>query len=125
MISYYEYDEDGELIPVSHSQAKKGGRFRMQDGKLVRFADSRAIPDRTFSTKGAFDNPVFNHADGKYYTNLHSYENAVKASGGRIVGNEAIKLPPKIDSIDWKSAVKETIDQLSPTQKGKKNARKR
>lgn len=113
----YVLNDHGEIVESNESFS--GGRFRMIEGKLVRVGDSRAIPDRPYSTKGAFDSPVLNHLDGKYYTNMSSYEDAVKAKGGKILGNDAPTKAATVDKpINWQKAVSETINSL-PQRKGK------
>ena len=53
-------------------------------------------------------------ADGKTYDSKSSYYKAVKAAGCEIVGNDPIKpSKPQGESIDWKRAVYESIQQLS------------
>lgn len=114
----YVLNEYGEVVKTD--QVFSGGRFRMIDGKMVRVGDSRAIPDRPYSTKSAFDNPVFCHADGKHYSNASDYESAVKRAGCTILGEDAPRkaAPPKKSSVNWEKAVAETMKNIPL--KGKK-----
>jgi len=64
---------------------------------------------------------IFNPADGKTYDSKSAYYNAVKAKGLVIDDSQTPRKPdPKLKPINWEKSVKQTIDQLSPTQKGKK-----
>lgn len=105
----YILNEYGEVVETD--EVFTNGKFRIIDGKMVRVGNASAPPDRPYSTKDSFANPVLNPMDGKYYTNMGSYEDAVKAKGGKILGNDAPtqRAKPKTESINWEKAVAETL----------------
>lgn len=61
-------------------------------------------------------------ADGKMYDSKAAYYASLKEKGYEVVGNDAptTRGTPKTEAIDWKQALHETYQQLSPTNKGKK-----
>ena len=61
-------------------------------------------------------------ADGKMYDSKTAYYASLKEKGYEVVGNDAptTRGTPKTEAIDWKQALHETYNQLSPTKKGKK-----
>lgn len=129
---YYEYDDEGELIPVEYMRGNiitgeksslPSGRYIDRDGKKIRIGNS--IGAVNFGGSDALGEGVqgmINPVDGKKYDSKSQYYRAVKAAGCEIMGNDAPseRKIPQSEKIDWKRAVKETIDQLSPTKKGKK-----
>lgn len=118
-ISYYEYNEDGELIPVYEDKAKKSGRFRFIDGLTIRIGEGTRGPvhygSDDLGVKG-----VMNPADGKTYDSRSAYYNAVKSKGLVIMGDDAPSKPstPKTKTVNWEKAVAETL-KTTPL-KGKK-----
>lgn len=68
---------------------------------------------------------IQSQADGKYYDSKSAYYASLKEKGLEVVGDDAPQThKPKVEEIDWKQAVAETLQQsktkLSPTKKGKK-----
>lgn len=61
-------------------------------------------------------------ADGKNYDSKSAYYASLKEKGYEVVGNDAptTRGTTKTEAIDWKQALHETYQQLSPTKKGKK-----
>lgn len=86
--SYFEYDNEGELIEIK-CDSLPSGKFRLIDGKWVRIGESRALPDEPWCNKAIdWNKGVVNPVDGKRYGNKQQYLDSVKRSGGKIMGND-------------------------------------
>lgn len=114
-ISYYEFDNEGNLQPVLRENAQRNGRFRMIDGLMVRVGEGKNAPchyagsDNIGGTQG-----ILNPADGKMYDSRSAYYQAVKDAGCVVLGNDKIE-PRKTTSISKKalrSGLKQAADQL-------------
>jgi len=128
---YYTQDDEGDLVPHEYIRGDyinnikstlPSGRYVTIDGLLIRTGNA-AIP----SNYGGSDSlgqgvqGVFNPADGKTYDSKSEYYKAVKAKGLVIDDSTTPKAPsPKLNPINWEKAIKQSINQLSPTRKGKK-----
>lgn len=128
---YYEYNDDGGLIPLEYEKGDimagikctlPQGRYCNIDGLLVRVGNaSRPSHYSSSDNLGEGVRGMFNPADGKMYDSKSAYYNSIKAKG--LVINDSPELKsskPKLNPINWEKAVKKSIDQLSPTRKGKK-----
>lgn len=128
---YYQYDDEGDLVPHEYSKGDivKGiksslpmGRYVTVDGLLIRSGDASGPSHYSGSDSlGEGVKGVFNPADGKTYDSKSAYYNAIKAKG-LVIDDRATPSPssPKLNPINWEKAVKQSINQLSPTRKGKK-----
>lgn len=121
----YEYNEHGVLQPYRGTD--KNGRFRYIEGKMVRIGDGSRGPVHYAGSDslGEGIQGLVNPANGQKYDSRSEYYKAVKAAGCEVLGNDAptTRATPKTESIDWKQAVGETLNQIksnSPTKKGKK-----
>ena len=128
---YYEYDNEGDLIPYEYTKGDyinnikatlPSGRYKTIDGLLVRVGEATCPTNYGGSDSlGEGVRGVFNPADGKTYDSKSEYYKAVKAKGLVIDDSTSVKAPsPKLNPINWEKAVKQSINQLSPTRKGKK-----
>ena len=111
----YVLNDDGEIVETD--EVFKNGRFVYIDGKMVRIGDGRRFPVH-YGKEDLGISGVLNPVDGKRYDSRSAYEQAVKAKGCVIVGDDPIKpTKPKQKPIDWERAVAETL-QTKPL-KGK------
>jgi hypothetical protein len=128
---YYEYDDEGDLVQREYTKGDivagvKGtlpsGRYVTVDDCLVRIGNASG-PSHYSNTDslGQGTQGVFNPADGKTYDSKSAYYNAVKAKGLVIDDSTQLRQPAlKLNEINWEKSVKETLNKLSPTRKGKK-----
>lgn len=120
---YYEYNDEGVLIPYEYERGDyinniKGtlpsGRYATIDGFLVRVGNASA-PSHYAGTDslGEGVRGVFNPADGKMYDSRSAYYNAVKAKGLVIAGDDAptTRATPKAKTVNWEKAVAQTLKQ--------------
>ena len=86
--SYFEYNEEGDLIEIK-CDVLPSGKFKLVGGKWVRIGEARALPDEPWCNKELdWNKGIVNPADGKRYGNKQQYLDAVKRSGGKVMGND-------------------------------------
>lgn len=120
-ISYYEYNEEGQLAPVYEKDAQKTGRFIFKDDIMIRIGEGRRGPTHYAASDNLGVQGVFNPADGKTYDSRSAYYNAVKNKGLEIVGDQPQEpKTPKTKPINWEKAVSETLQQLPPPKRKRK-----
>ena len=128
---YYKYDDEGDLVPHEYIRGDyinnikstlPSGRYVTIDGLLIRTGNaSTPLNYGGSDSLGQGVQGVFNPADGKTYDSKSEYYKAIKAKGLVIDDSTTPKTPsPKLNPINWEKAVKQSINQLSPTRKGKK-----
>jgi hypothetical protein len=135
---YYDFTPAGDMIEVCEKTRRqsKGLKYLTQDrvreysdgrfdkaGWLV--SDSVSLPSHYSGSDNLNGvHGLMNPVDGKYYDSKAAYNRAVKEAGCVILGDDASKVfekaQPKLQKIDWKVAVAETIKQLPPTPKKRK-----
>jgi hypothetical protein len=133
MTIYYDYNDFGEMIQVSEKERRVSGGFKhLSESKVLEYSEGKfkesgwLISDtvKAPSHYSSYDsmggvNGIFNPADGKRYDSRSAYISAVKAKGLEIIGDDAPKTVsrPKVNDIDWRPAVAETLKQLKSTKK--------
>lgn len=133
MTVYYDYADDGTIKPVKNRTRQTVGlkyiserrAFEMSDGKYSKsgwlLSDNVCAPTHYSRSDDLGTQGILNHADGKRYDSRSAYYKALKQQGMVILGDDAPKTAakPKESGIDWKKAVKETIDSYKTPKKGK------
>lgn len=67
----------------------ESGRYVLLDGEFVKIGEARAIPDEPWCNKVIdWNKGVVNPTDGKTYGSKSQYLDAVKRSGGMVMGND-------------------------------------
>lgn len=99
MAIYYTFNENGELVPHEYDEGDfmtgkrsnlPNGRYQIIEGKNVRVGESHARPDEPWCNKAIdWNKGVVNPTDGKRYGSKQKYLDAVKRSGGKVVGADA------------------------------------
>jgi hypothetical protein len=103
----YVLNDDGEIVETD--EVFKNGRFIFIEGKMVRVGEGRRAPIH-YGKEDLGVSGVLNPVDGKTYDSRSAYEQAVKAKGCVIVGDDHIApSKPKLKPINWEKAVAETL----------------
>lgn len=112
-ISYYEYDNDGVLVPVYEKDAVKFGRWVFKDDKMIRIGGNSGQAPLTYGSDNLGVQGVRNQIDGQMYDSKSQLRRAYKSQGVQEVGNDTSTKPRKqLGNYDCRADVALAMKQL-------------